>query len=235
MVQKITPDFNGASEFVPAGNKRLEHLPACFADYADMAVMEKTGCGAVTIGTVPDPENFSSGVGDEPVLTDFIRIKRAGSGTYHIPRLFTPYEKTIEIIAEDQAVRSPNVFNKHAFLLIHRSLVRTGHFQRNDDWHCDTLPESLARQYDCNRNGPHHFYLVSDRVPTVVQSRAVENARNIFKCHGGAEITAPHSRQLDPYEIILMNDYVYHRGVVAKEPCMRNFMVMMYAPGPSFY
>lgn len=229
MVPRIKPDFNRASEWVPTRMKRLDQLPAAYADYADTAGLEQMGCGALTIGTVPDPEVFSGPAPQEEFVIDFTMIKRARDEVYYIPREFAQYENTIRAVAEDQDVRSTNSFNKFAFLFLHRSVVQAGHHQRNSDWHRDALPDNIARYYMCGNDEPCNIYMVSDTSPTVVQSEPVKKAQAVFK-NGLPEEAAAHSRQLDPYEIALINDYVYHRGVLVKEACLRTFMVVMYAP-----
>ncbi len=230
MIQRITPDFNNASEWVPTGMKRLDQLPSAYADHADKKLLDKTGYGALTIGHVPDPEAFSSDAINQEFAINFTMIKRARSEDYHVPKIFSQYEKTIKLIAEDQDVRSTNSFNKYAFLFLQRSFVKAGAYQRNDNWHRDNLPHDISRHYMCGNDDPCSIYLVSDKVPTIVQSKPVDNAYGIFKQHGGSIVTDPHTRQLAPYEIVLMNEYVYHRGEYSKEACMRNFMVVLYAP-----
>lgn len=230
MVQRITPNFNAASEWVPSGTKRLDQLPAAYADHADKALLDRTGHGALRIGHVPDPDIFSSDSPNEEFIIDFTLIKRAREAVYHVPQQFAQYENTIKVIAEDQEVRSTNAFNKYAFLFLQRSFVKAGHFQRNDNWHRDHLPQNISQYYGCGNNDPCSIYLVADKVPTVVQDKPVENAHGIFKQHGGSIVTDPYTRQLDPYEIALMNEYVYHRGTVTQDACMRTFMVMIYAP-----
>lgn len=177
---------------------------------------------------VPDPDKFLSREPDVEFVADFTMIKQAGSEVYHLPRAFTNYEKTLMTIAEDQDVRSENALNKYAFVFLHRSFVRAGQFQRNDNWHRDSMPRDITSQYKCSKDAPCSIYLVSDIVPTIVQTESVEKASSFFQYGAEAQI-APHSRALKSYKIALMNEYVFHRGNHAKEDCLRNFLVVMYA------
>ncbi|MGZ9097792.1 MAG: hypothetical protein ACXW30_05805 [Micavibrio sp.] len=224
----MTIDFNKAAEWVPNGCAILTDRPAAFGDHPDIARLSDFGCGALSIGMVPDPEKFSSPEPDVEFAADFTMIKQAGSDVYHLPRAFANYEKTLMTIAEDQDVRSENARNKYAFVFLQRSFVRAGQFQRNDNWHRDSMPRDITSQYKCGKDAPCSIYLVSDIVPTVVQTEGVEKASALFQ-FGTEDKIAPHSRALKPYEIALMNQYVFHRGDLAKADCMRNFLVVMYA------
>jgi hypothetical protein len=131
-------------------------------------------------------------------------------------------------IAEDQEARSSVSRLKYAFAMLHRCHVGAKQFQRTDRWHRDTLPPAIINHYRCTDKIPVQIYLTSDVVPTVVQSEGVAKAGSVFERSGSPQ-AAKHSRQLDPYEIVLMNDYVYHRGAVAEQDSMRNFLVVLYA------
>lgn len=228
MVRRITVDYNNAARWVPTGGAILTDRPDAMSDRPDLTRLSEEGCGALTIGTVPDPEKFSSREPDIEFAVDFTMIKRAGDDTYYFPRAFENYEKTLMLIAEDQAARSESARDKFAFVFLQRSFVKAGQFQRNDDWHRDSIPYDIATQHKCGHDAPCSIYLVSDIVPTVVQDKSVEKAKMIFKF--GTEVqAASHSRALKPYEIALMNEFVYHRGDHAKQGCMRNFLAVMYA------
>jgi len=228
MMRRATIDFNKAAKWVPSGCAILTDRPVAFGDCPDIARLSEFGCGALSIGMVPDPEKFSSREPDVEFVADFTMIKQAGSEVYHLPRAFSNYEKTLMAIAEDQDARSENALNKYAFVFLQRSFVRAGQFQRNDNWHRDSMPRDIITQYRCGKDAPCSIYLVSDIVPTIVQTESVEKASAFFQ-YGAEEQIAPHSRALKPYEIALMNEYVFHRGDLAKQDCLRNFLVVMYA------
>lgn len=228
MIRRMRIDFNKAAQWVPTGRAILADRPASFSDHPDIARLSRNGCGALSIGTVPDPEKFSSREPDEEFAVDFTLIKLAGSDVYHLPPALDNYEKTIMTIAEDQAARSQKAHNKYAFVFLQRSFVKAGQFQRNDNWHRDSLPLSISLQHKCGKDEPCSIYLVSDIVPTIMQAGEVEKAESLFR-YGAEDQITPHARALKPYEIALMNEYVFHRGDLAKADCMRNFLVVMYA------
>jgi hypothetical protein len=228
MSRRIRVDFNNAAEWVPPGTHQIANDHPDHRDDSDMKRLDREGCGALTIGHVPDPARFSADHPEGEFVTDFTLIKRSGDDVYHIPEIFKNHMGAIMTIAEDQEARSKLSRLKYAFAMLHRRHVPAGQFHRNDNWHRDTMPGEIRRNYQCADRVPCQIYLTSDVFPTVVQTEPVADAAYLFRRDRAAEV-APHSRQLKPYEITLMNDYVYHRGVIAEEPAMRNFLVVMYA------
>lgn len=226
--RRISVDFKNAAEWVPPGTHQIANDHPDHRDDSDLKRLDANGCGALTIGAVPDPSRFSADHPDGEFVVDFTMIKRSGDDVYHVPEVFKNYMGAIMTIAEDQEARSKVSRLKYAFAFLHRRHVPAGQFHRNDNWHRDTMPFEIRRNYMCTDRLPCQIYLTSDAIPTMVQSEPVEEASRVFRRDRAKEVE-PHTRQLKPYEIALMNDYVYHRGVVADEPVMRNFLVVLYA------
>lgn len=226
--RRISVDFKNAAEWISPGTHKIANDHPDHRDDSDLKRLDRDGCGALSVGYVPDPQQFS---GDHPggdFVTDFTMIKRSGEDTYHIPEIFKNHTGAIVTIAQDQAARSPVAHLKYAFAMIHRGQVKPGHFHRNDNWHRDTMPREIRNNYNCTDRLPCQIYLTSDVIPTMVQTEPVTEAARVFRRDHAAEV-AHHSRQLKPYEIALINDYVFHRGVIADQDVMRNFLVILYA------
>lgn len=228
LTRRLSVDFKNAAQWVPPGTHQIANDHPDHRDDSDLKRLDRDGCGALTIGHVPDPGLYSADHPDGEFVTDFTMIKRSGDDEYHIPEIFKNHAGAIMTIAEDQEARSKISRLKYAFAMIHRKQVNAGQFHRNDNWHRDTMPFDIKRNYMCSDKLPCQIYLTSDVIPTMVQTQGVPDAARIFKRGQDAE-TAPHARQLKPYEIALINDYVYHRGVVAEESAMRSFLVVLYA------
>ena len=195
----------------------------------------RAGCSGLRIGYIPNPEEFSNNILTDG-YADIYRmpIKDAGSNEYRLPAELARYADTIKLIAEDQHARSPAAQYKHAVLYVTRNYVPRNSFQRTPSWHCDG-GESVAVRFNSDKpvapNVPVHVYIASDCITTQVQSKPVANAFSLFgHPHGSVAEQDRCSRKLDPYEITLMNNYVWHRGTRAEEGAMRNFISVMYLP-----
>jgi hypothetical protein len=195
----------------------------------------RAGCAGVSIGHVPNPQDFSNNILTDG-YADIYRmpIKNAGSNEYRIPAELARYAGAIKLIANDQHARSPAARHKHAVLYVTRNHVSKNSFQRTPNWHCDD-GESIAVRFQPENpvatNIPVHVYIASDCITTQVQSKPVANAYSLFgHAHGSVAEQNQCSRKLDPYEIALINNYVWHRGTLAEEASMRNFISVMYLP-----
>ncbi len=195
-----------------------------------------SGCAALGVGYVPDrdlftQDNFTEGY----VEIERLPIKRAGSNEYTIPAELSRYANTIKAIAEDQHSRSLAATFKHAVLYVTRNYVSQNSFQRTPAWHCDdadTVSCFIPDHDNYAADVPAHIYVVADHVPTQVQNAPAHNAYSLFghpQGHQGQQ--AEKSRVLQPYEIGLLNNYVWHRGTLAETGTLRNFLSIMYVPG----
>lgn len=196
----------------------------------------RSGCAALGVGSVPDPALFS----EDRLIEGYVEIERlpikqAGSDEYRIPAELSRYANTIKAIAEDQHARSLAATFKHAVLYVTRNYVHRNSFQRTPNWHCDdanTVRRFIPDSDNFAPQIPAHIYVVSDCVPTRVQSAPVHNAYTLFgHPQGNQSEQMEKSRLLKPYEIGLLNNYVWHRGTLAETGALRNFLSIMYVPG----
>lgn len=227
--------FENAEIWTPSGARSVRGHHEAYDEHRLCDHFHRAGCPAISVGRVPNPESYSiDGMTEGYIDVYRLPIKTAGSNEYRIPAELARYADTVKLIAEDQHARSPAALFKHAVLYVTRSFVPRNSFQRTPSWHRDD-GESVGARLQCDKpvslNVPVHVYVASDIVPTQVQSQPVGNAYSLFgHPHGNQAEQQQSSRLLDPYEIVLMNNYVWHRGTLAAEGTMRNFLSVMYLP-----
>jgi hypothetical protein len=194
-----------------------------------------SGSRPAHVGYAPRPAGgLAEKFGD--VQIHGLLIKAAGQDEFQIPReIGKVYGSAIKAMAEDQYARSPYATLKHALLIITRSTLFANSYQRTGgEWHADDMSEmkrQLSGYATVTDKIPAHTYLVSDFAPTMVQSEPVENAYHLFYDQRDVTQRMQNSiRTLDPYEIVLMNDYVWHRAQRAPENGVRNFVIVMFVP-----
>ncbi|MGZ9097793.1 MAG: hypothetical protein ACXW30_05810 [Micavibrio sp.] len=221
--------------WTPSGTGQVRAHHESYDEQAIRDHFHRAGCPAISIGHVPNPTVYSAGdLMDGYIDVYRLPIKTAGSNEYRFPVELARYADTVKLIAEDQHARSPAALFKHAVLYVTRSFVPRNSFQRTPSWHCDD-GESIGARLQCDKpvslNVPVHVYVASDIIPTQVQNQPVSNAYSLFgHPHGSQAEQKQASRVLNPYEIALMNNYVWHRGTRADEGTMRNFLSVMYLP-----
>ena len=225
-----------AEIWVPSGAGPVVPHPDAFEEETLKDHFRRSGCAALGVGYVPDPALFSEDRLVEGYIDiERLPIKRAGSDQYVIPAELSRYANTIKAIAEDQHARSLAATFKHAVLYVTRNYVRQNSFQRTPSWHCDDADIVSSFIHDSGDYAPEipaHIYVVSDIVPTRVQAAPAHNAYSLFgHPHGSQAEQAEKSRLLQPYEIGLLNNYVWHRGTLAETGTLRNFLSVMYVPG----
>lgn len=219
------------------GIGRIVDHPPEYDDHKTLDHLLETGTRSVYVGDVPDPEVFSSSLPKEffkGADISGLTIKNPGSDEYRIPREIGHLGKTIQAIMEDQFARCPLAFYKHAILFFSRSNLEAGDVQRTPNWHRDNPGAScsLTNHFGMvSRNIPAQIYIVSDRAPTMVQSEPLKNRFDMFSGHD-KELPVREGvvRQLRPYEIALMNSYVWHRGMPADNAGERSFVAVAFVP-----
>lgn len=227
--------LKNAEIWTPSGAGQVSKHHEAYNEQSIRDHFHRAGCPALSIGRVPNPGAFSiDGLIEGYIDVYRLPIKNAGSNEYRIPAELARYADTVKLIAEDQHARSPAALFKHAVLYVTRSFVPRNSFQRTPSWHCDD-GESIGARLQCDKpvslNVPVHVYVASDIIPTQVQNQPVSNAYSLFgHPHGNQAEQQRASRLLDPYEIVLMNNYVWRRGTLAAEGTMRNFLSVMYLP-----
>jgi hypothetical protein len=212
-------------------NNRPEFLDHFMADKelvsADNPIV--TGCAPIIAGHVPDPENYSQHI-DEYFNLRALPLKKAGEDIFRIPNQLAPlYGNTIKAMAEKEYARSQFATFKHAFLFLSRSYVHASASQRDSFWHQDNsevIKAMLGNKISLKI--PAHSYLTSDFSPTQLQSRPIPNATEIFTKAARADVAEGLTFRLTPYQIALMNDYVWHRGMKSETGGMRSFVNVMF-------
>lgn len=228
--------LENAEIWTPSGNGPFVPHSDSFEEDFLKDHFRHAGCAAIEAGFVPDPDRFTAdNLTEGYIEIERLPIKRAGSNAYTIPAELARYAGTIKAIAEDQHSRSLAATFKHAVLYVTRNYVHQNTFQRTPSWHCDnadTVSCFIPDGDNYAADVPAHIYLVADAVPTQVQNAPVHNAYSLFgHPHGHQGQQAEKSRVLQPYEIGLLNNYVWHRGTLAETGILRNFLSIMYVPG----
>lgn len=227
--------LENAEIWTPSGAGQVREHHESYDEQTIRDHFHRAGCPALSVGHIPNPVAYSGGgLSAGTIDVSRLPIKNAGSNQYRLPAELARYADTIKRIAEDQHARSKAALFKYAVLYVTRSFVSRNSFQRTPSWHCDD-GESVASRIQCDKpaslNVPVHVYVASDVVPTQVQNQPVSNAYSLFgHPHGSLAEQKQASRLLDPYEIVLMNNYVWHRGTFAAQGTMRNFLSVMYLP-----
>lgn len=231
------PSLNPSEIWELYGSGRvITHAPE-YDDHISTAFNRLSGCAALSAGRVPDPENFSRDTGTEGYIDiNHLPIKYPYQDEYRIPKALAPlYRNTLRAIFEDQYARNPEAaFAKSAVLYITRTHLQKNAYQRTSEWHRDG-PVSASRfihpLIPVSTDIPAHIYVVSDSTPTEVQSRPVHNGDDMFgDINKEKPVQENAVRQLEPYEIGLMNSYVWHRGTRAAQNGLRTFMAVMFLP-----
>lgn len=225
-----------AEIWTPSGNAVIRPHSEAYEEHFLADHFRYAGCPYVRVGAVPDPALFSQDTLIEGYINiDRLSIKRPGSNEYTIPAELSRYANTIKAIAEDQHARSLAATFKHAVLYVTRSYVHPSGFQRTPNWHRDdgdTISRLIPDGQNYAADVPAHIYIVSDVIRTQVQNKTAHDSGELFgHPHGNAVEQAETSTLLDPYEIGLMNNYVWHRGTRAEQGALRNFLSIMYLPG----
>lgn len=234
-------DFRlGPSEiWTPCGSGRVTaHAPE-YDEHISTAFNQMSGCAALSAGRVPDPENFSRNTGTEDYIDiNRLVIKFPYQDEYRIPKFLAPmYGKTLRAIFEDQYARNAEAAcAKSALLYVTRTYLQKGQYQRIPDWHRDetrSVSRSVNPLIPLSTKIPPHIYTVSDSTPTQVQSRPVHNGDELFGDDASDKekpVRENAVRLLKPYEIGLMNSYVWHRGTRAAQDGVRTFLSVMFLP-----
>ena len=224
--------------------------PPCnpYVDHPFSPMLTDRGCGAMHAGYVPDPENFSCEMKADksPDLWVWAHpIKYAGSDQYILPDSaqggISFAHRTIQAIATDQHARSPYATDKHAVLFLVRKSIEAGQSLIGAKWHIDSTHASgLVKHFNrmsdfspVTTEVPVQTYITSDHVPSTVQMRPTERIEIFHEngCVTDSPLRVPGLvRDLERYEIGLINQYVWHRGNVATEPGVRTFLAVMYIP-----
>ena len=119
----------------------------------------------------------------------------------------------------------PNWNEYYAYLTIDNRKVDLGKTHRNRGWHFDGMQGS---RYPVKLK-PCHQYICSNTLPTefaiqsVKASHLNEESDNFFS-ETGKQILDPNVWKSEPFQIVLMNAYHIHRGIVAQESINRMFM-----------
>ncbi len=215
-----------------AARNITDHLPE-YDDHILSDELLKTGIRSVRVGDVPDPGVFSSTLSEvffKGANITALPIKPFGSNECRIPKELSHLKKTIQFIMDDQFTRCPMAHYKQALLFFSRSLVLEGEIQRTPGWHRDSARIESSSDLT-SRNIPAHIYIVSDHAPTMIQEKPLKDRFNMFaKAMAQDPAHAGVVRQLKPYEIALMNNYVWHRAMPATHPGWRSFIAVMFAP-----
>ncbi len=227
-------DMSRVEIWVPDKSKSVLQDHVLYKDH----FLEEThifhGCGAISVGEVPNPSLFSRSLnGEKEIQISDLCIKRAGSNEYHLPDQLRQFKSAVKIMAEDQHARNPltSLF-KHAVLYIQRSRVKKNRSQRGNQWHRDCTSDFQRAFADAAPCIPAQIYIAADRLTTEVQNRAVKDSFNAFDHDwpGYSRTYGDATRILSPGEIVLINEYAWHRGNTADKAGVRTFLSLLYLP-----
>ena len=223
-------------EFHAAANRTInDHIPEYDDHFFSSSFME-AGTRALSAGTVPDPERFSTGLDSVYDMANVAGypIKHARSHEYRLPLQLKHLQQTVSQIMDDQFSRCPLAYYKHAILFYSHSVLKKSDVQRTPNWHRDSPKSSrdALKYYGVVSDDiPAHIYITSDCAPTTVQAKPLTNRFNMFS---GADPELPVRegmvRQMEPYEISLINSAVWHRGMPMTKDGLRNFLAVMFVP-----
>lgn len=191
-----------------------------YTDHILRQDFRQAGVAGVSIGQIPDPENFSrhSLIEDMFAVEGFM-IKEAG-GDYKIPKRISPFCRGfIESVAADQHARSPLADTKHAVFYFRRSFVPYGRGQGALHWHCDdndvakAIKGLASHPIRPTNSMAMQAYMASNMAGTRIQNVPVRDADTVFTntpMTGDVERQKAASRVSDPYEIMMISDYTRH-------------------------